>query len=126
MSEEVEVSDVPVYDLEPTEFKFKLRNKDTGVVEDYTMRELLGNEREAYMNSIINKFEMTSNGRSRVKNFTGLQSGLLCRCVYDAEGTLVPEKVLTKWPSRLQSDLYKRAQKMSGMDETAEETAKND
>ncbi len=124
-TEEKEEVAVPIYNAEPAKFEFQIRGAG-GVIEDYYMLELLGDEREAYMNSIIGKFEITANGRSKVKNFTGIQSGLLARCVYDRDNVLVREKLISKWPSKLQSDLYIKAQQMSGMDETAAEKAKND
>jgi hypothetical protein len=115
----------PVYDLVQSTYDFRLRDKE-GEIRTYTMRELTGEEREAYLNGIRDKFEVMPNGKSRVRNFTGLQSGLLAKCVYDDNGALVPLKLINKWPAKLQSDLYKRANKMSGMDETAEDDAKND
>jgi len=129
MSEEIEEKEAPdmlVYDLAPAIFEFGLRDPVTREVRTYTMTELNGTEREAYLNSIVGKFEVTSSGKSRVKNFTGLQSNFLAKCVRDDAGVLVPTKVIDKWPSGLQSELYKRGQRMSGMDETAEEDAKND
>lgn len=127
---EVEVNE---FDLQLQTWDFKLKDAD-GVYHYYVMTEIVGRERDAYLNTLAPRFEVTKEGGSKVKNFTGMQSSLLTRCI-KYKGTdaapISPPKAVTEntigtWPARVQDALHTKAQKLSGLDKLATEEAKND
>jgi hypothetical protein len=118
--------EVKVYDLVAETWPFKLRDHKTGELQDYHLKELVGLERDQYMNRVTKVTKVNADGRGgTISDFVGLYSGLLARCVVHTD-TGKPETEIQRWPARMQEDLYKRAQRLSGLDpKTAEADAKN-
>ena len=101
--------------------------KEGGQEKLYTLQELTGSERDKYLNFMKGRMKVNSDGtRGGIDDFNGLQARLLSMTLKDPEGKLVPEEVLQKWPARVQTLLFKESQKLSGLDDKAEEKAKND
>jgi hypothetical protein len=124
-------AEVNEFDLQLQSWDFKLKDAE-GVYHHYVMTEIVGKERDAYLNTLAPRFEVTKEG-SKVKNFTGMQSSLLFRCI-KYKGTdaapISPPKAVTEntigsWPARVQDALHTKAQKLSGLDKMATEEAKN-
>ncbi len=97
---------------------------------EYTVRELVGRARDKLLTKQVLRYKIGADGKpsGAIKDLDGYQADLLCQSVYDERGTPVPINVIHNWPSSLQSELFKIAQKLSGLgnQEEAEVEAKND
>lgn len=103
------------FNLELESVPFKVRAKD-GTINTYTIREMTGRERDAYLNALTPKIKVNSAGEQiGFRDHKGFQAGLLARCVYDSTGELVPEEVIQTWSGRMQTDLFKIAVRLSGL-----------
>src|SRR5690606_1747028 len=105
----------------------KLRSED-GTIRSYTVRELSGKERDEYLTETSKRFRTDQSGKAiGVRDFDGLQSSLLVRCMTDDEtNKLVTVNFLAGLPARIQEDLYERARKISKLNKEAKAEAKND
>jgi hypothetical protein len=108
----------------------------------YVLRELTGEQRDKYLNGTLARAKTDAEGKvAGVRDLTGYQAALLCLAMRRVEGGEVVDGKLVKgtvletefpdpgmvqsWPSRVQSKLFKRAQKMSGINEEEKPAAKN-
>jgi len=96
----------------------------------YTVRELNGTERGAYLNSVGGRVIINDQGKAvGMKDFTGLEALLLKRCLYGPDGVLVTEKTLATWPASVLGTLFDIAKDLSALNEESkkkvEEEAKN-
>jgi len=112
--------------------KFTLKLKTLPVELDekqYTLTELTGQQRDAYLNVSANRVKMDEKGKvTGIKNFDGLQTHLLSLSMRDPQGQLVLETEIKGWPSTVVEALYAESQKLSGLatgKEAGEEAAKN-
>ena len=114
------------------EFSLKLKEKPVviidadGVRKNYTLRELSGRQRGKYFGELGDRMEFDEQGRlKRVKNYEGLESSLLSRCLYDENNQLVKREVIEDYPASVLAKLFEAAQELSGLGGTAEADAKN-
>jgi hypothetical protein len=117
-----------VLDLNFQEEELYLREKDSKEPSKFILREMSGTDRDAYMNYVSSKTSVSKDGETvKVKDYGGLTAFLLNRTLFRADGiTPVDVNTIQKWPSRVQSVLADKARAISGLDEKADETAKND
>ncbi len=114
------------FDLEVVQKPVKIRTPE-GVVKNYVLKELNGTERDKFLNNMSARMRTDPSGKpTGLKTFDGLQSYLISRSLFDEEGKLVSEKEINSWPARVQAALFTEAQKLSGLDQGAEETVKNE
>jgi hypothetical protein len=91
------------------------------------MRELDGQERDKFLNIMSTRMKTDAKGKpSGVKDFTNLQASLLVASLFKPDGKPFTSAELQKFPSSTQTELFKMAQKLSGLDEKPEDDAKND
>lgn len=113
------------FTLKRTEKTVKLENPD-GTVSNYTLKELTGEERDKYLSGMAKKMKTGPDGKPiGLRDFEGIEADLIFLSLYDEKGKNVPTATIAKYPSRVQRMLFQAAQKLSGLDETAEEEAKN-
>ena len=112
------------FTLKRKEIPLELENPD-GSLDNFIMRELVGIQRDAWLNKMKKKGEISTGGAIKVTDFTNLQADLLCMCIYDSNDKLVELKTLQNWPASLQSELWDMAQELSGLKAKATEEAKN-
>lgn len=98
--------------------------------ENYTLRELDGQQKGKYLNQMGSRIELGADGKvSGFKDYAGLESTLLSLCLYNAEGVPVSKNVIDSWPSSMLTRLFDAAQELSGLNETGrkaqEDEAKN-
>lgn len=111
----------------------------------YVLREVNGQARDLYLNNLAGRLK-GSGDTSTVRDFRDMQANLLSRCLYkkvtvdkeDPPSKSTPEQLermeeipvsveeLRSWPARVQSLVFDRAQKLSGLDTEAEEEVGND
>lgn len=98
----------------------------------YTIREMTGDELFLFLKENSELAEIVSDGEGKVKvqatNFekmAGAIPSLLKRCLYDAEGNLVPVDKITKMPLRIQQKLMDIAQEVNALTKKAAEQAGN-
>jgi hypothetical protein len=133
--------DLLEFDLQIAEVPVKLNGKD-GKTTIYVLRELTGEQRDKYLNGTLARAKTDAEGKvAGVRDLTGYQAALLCLAMRRVEGGEVVDGKLVKgtvletefpdpgmvqsWPSRVQGKLFKRAQKMSGINEEEKPAAKN-
>lgn len=117
------------------ELKFSLVLKEVpvsvtdaeGVEQTYILRELMGSQRDTYLNEMGGRMKFNAEGKTEgLSNYEGLQSGLLSLSLRDENDELVKKSVLQEWPASVLSSLFDVAQELSGLDKGAEAKAKND
>ena len=114
----------------PKEISLEIEERDEQnnvVVNAYMMRELMGNMRDMFLNIVTKKIILDDQDRpTKGSDFTGSCSDLLSKCMYTAQGALVPEKRIQTWSNTAQQELVKMAVELSGLGKGAlEEAAKN-
>jgi hypothetical protein len=112
------------FTLKRKEIPLELEGAD-GTLETFIMRELAGIQRDAWLNKMKKKGEISTGGAIKVTDFTNLQADLLCMCIYDSSDKLVDLKTIQQWPASLQTELFDLAQDLSGLKARAAEEAKN-
>lgn len=91
----------------------------------YEIREMMASVRDKYLDSLGDRMRTDTSGKfSGIRKFDGLQASLLCQCLYDGEGHLVPKEVIQKWPAGVVTGLFEEAQKLNRLDAKEEETKK--
>lgn len=114
------------FTLSRREVKIKLQDPRTDRVTEYTLRELDGTERDKYLNNLASRMKVDKGGKPQgIKDFKDLQADLVSRSLVDGENTNVPIALIQRWPVHVQTELFKMAQKLSALEEGAEEDAKN-
>jgi hypothetical protein len=101
---------------------------DAGEIENFLLIEMTGALRDQWMNKTQTKMKTNSEGKSvGIKDFTGLHASLIAACLFTAvELKPVGEAKIQTFPASTQNALFKRAQKMNGLDDESEKTAKKD
>lgn len=91
----------------------------------YQIRELDGEGRAAYMNSITKDVSIDEDGnvdRTKTKlNVGTFQLQLLAVSLYDPEGKLVPEEIFRKWSGQLLEEMYTDSSQLSKINVRAED-----
>lgn len=98
-----------------------------GVEKKYSLREMLGKDRDAYLTKMGDKVRYNANGKvTGIKSFDGLQASLLEKCLYDENDHLVSVTDIQNFPTKTQNELFKLAQDLNGLSQKAEDESKND
>lgn len=92
-----------------------LENED-GSTSNYVLKEMTGALRDAYLNAQRQNMETGRNGLTVIKNFSGSQSSLICRCLYDDKGKPVNEQTIQSWGVTVQTALHEAAQKINHLE----------
>jgi hypothetical protein len=91
--------------------------------EEYVLRETSGHARVRYDNARIACHEYQEGKLARVHDIADLEPLLVSLCLFK-NGEPVPESWIRGLPSRVQTALYTRARKISGLDETVQSLEK--
>lgn len=107
----------------------KLKEKKIQIGDDmYVLKEMIGTQRDSYMEDQGNRFEPGEKGKAaKVLDWKGMTSFLISLCLYSKKGgeeTAVPQEIINKWPASVQKVLHEEAQKLNGLDLTNEEIKK--
>lgn len=101
-----------------------------GQEHSFVLRELNGRDRDSYLDQMGERMKFSPTGKmAGMKNYKGIQTGLLSLCLYDENETLVSMKTLQEYPSTALSDLYDAACELSALDKGEvkdEDEVKND
>lgn len=102
--------------------------KEDGTLAEYKIKEMTGTDRDKYLNSMSGKMKTDSTGKATgVRDFTGIMTSLIARCLFDEIGKPVSDSFISSWPSSAQKKVFERCQAINGLgDEKNVETAKND
>lgn len=116
--------------------RFSLRREEISVFlsdpnneeeKEYILREMDGDERDAYLNSLEGR--MKQKGKEmRVARFDGFQVSLIRRCLYHSgvDGKLVEEKEIRAYPSSVQNALFDEAHKLCGLGTDSEDDSREE
>ncbi len=97
-----------------------------GKEKDYTLRELTGKLRDLFLNDMGARVKLTAGVVESISNFVGLQSGLLALCLFNENDKPVPADEIESYPATVVAKLFEVAQELSGLDEGAPKSAKNE
>ena len=97
-----------------------------GVTKQFTLRELNGQQRDSFFNSMGKKINIVNGQPQGLKNYDGFQSSLLCMCLLDENDELVSKEKLQAFPAHVLNELWKAAQKLSGIEDEKADEIKND
>jgi hypothetical protein len=114
--------------------RFSLKRKEipieiedeSGAVMTYTLKELNGTNRDLYLTRMSKKMKMNDSKPAGISDFDGLQASLISLSLFDNQGRSVGVPVIQNFPASVQTELFNLAQELSGLDQKAEEEAKND
>jgi len=99
----------------------------TGAKKQYILKELSGQARDTFLTDMAKRCNFGPSGRvQNIKNFQGLQAGLLSLCLYDEQSVLIKKDVLQTFPSSVLSGLFEAAQTLSSLETGGSGTEKND
>ena len=91
------------------------------------LRELLGKERNKYLDKMTNRAKVSTDGKViGIKNFDGFQADLLKDSLFHENEELFSIEEIEALPASTQQKLFERSQKLSGLDQDASDTEKND
>ena len=103
----------------PVTMKFEDGDKD------YTLKELTGKSRDAYMQSLQSKMRFGKDGKpAGLKSFEGLMNGLLTKTLFNEDDEPVKADEINTYPSSVVGALFTASQELSGLnlsDEDEEE-----
>ncbi len=101
--------------------------KIDGEIKPYTLKELLGTERDGYVGRLSKNMKYDSKGNALgLRDFTAMHSKLLAITLFDENDEAVDIKTLQTWPGRTLSTLYKASNELSGLNDEGAEEIKND
>jgi len=104
--------------------------KEDGTTEHWTLTALDGRGRGDHTNFVMDNTEeyTDDNGieRTRLTDFTAIQTRLISVSMLDAKGKPAPYEQVLEWPSPVCAALYSKAREISGLDEEAKKNSKND
>ena len=104
------------FDLTVQSFPVVLKNGD-GEAKAYELREMTSKARDQFLDTLTARTRLDSAGKPvGLNKFEGLQSDLLCRCMYH-ENKLVTSAEIQNWPASVVSLLYKKAQEINHLNE---------
>lgn len=98
--------------LDIKEEKIKMKQ---GITEKYfTLREMTGFERDAYMMGMGKRMQ-DKEGVEGIMDFENIQADLISRCLYDNNNALVTVAVISKWPASAQQTLFDKCEEINGL-----------
>lgn len=86
----------------------------------YEVREMTGKARDDYFGHAATKTRTGADGKPEIKDYSGLYSSLLSKCMYDAAGKPVPADVIDGWSASAQTALFEVARDLNGMKDDPE------
>lgn len=117
--------------LKSAELTTKLREETFEIDgKEFSIRQLLAKERDAFMQEFRKRMEFQ--GETPImKQFIGVQSDLLKRCLYETgKDKPMTEKEIQDMPAKVVQTIYEAAQELNGLteesDKEMEAEAKND
>lgn len=103
---------------------------ENGVPQDYVLRELNGDERDTYTADMGRRTTMQNGKPTGLSDYKNLYSGLVALSLrmVDSSGNYrgVKQDVIQKWPSTVITALFRKVKEISGLDDDAEDDAKNE
>lgn len=100
---------------------------ESGQPQEYIVREMMGVDRDLYMTFMSGKFRVDERGKVvGMKDFNGLQSDLIRRCLYGPDGKPVEERKIKLWPASLQNAVHKLCRQINALDDDQEDVEKKD
>jgi len=112
------------FDLDLKEESIQL--KKTGVLTDYTLKELDGMGRKKWQQLCDDAAKTKGGVVISIKDPVGLQHKLIVMSMFDKDNKPVEESFVRTWPASTQLAIFLKVRELSGLDKEAAETAKND
>jgi hypothetical protein len=98
-----------------------LEGEDGQEEERYTLVEMMGPDREDWLNQHAKRLKIGPDGQPLgITEFKGLFSSLVCRCMFGSDGQKVPKAVFDSWGGSLQQILFAECRKLNGFDSPEE------
>ncbi len=100
--------------------------QEDGTTKEYILREMSGKERDKWLNTNTNRFQIDRNTGVALgmKDHTDFQAGLISKCLYDGT-TLVPLTEISSWPATALYALFEACQELNGMTDKAATESKS-
>lgn len=107
--------------------RVSLKLKDAkGVTKQFWLIGMNGTERENYIDSMQKRVKMNKKGDViGMSTMVGVHADLIGRHMQDDQGKKVPPSFINSLPADVQARIARRCRKISGLDEEAQEAAKN-
>lgn len=100
---------------------------EDGRILNCTLKEITGEERTRYVSSMLSKMRVDAQGKTTgLKTYEGVETDLVMMALHGPDGKTFTKKEIDAFPASMLSALYEAAQRLSGLDNKAEELAKND
>ena len=96
-----------------------------GVPIVYIVREMMGDEKERWNNTMADRVRIVDGKPCGLKEFKDLHPGLICRCLFvQSTGKQVDIQTVRKWPTSQLEELYGLCLEICGLTEPAVEEVK--
>lgn len=101
---------------------------EAGKEQTYIIRELTGKQRSTFMNKIAakTKLDPKTGQPTGLRSTDGLYEELITLSLFDPTGKQITPEILAEWPSSVTTDIFRTAQRLSGLGEEAEEALKKE
>ncbi len=115
------------YDLLRKEEVIKLVDAKTRLVTKYRLVDIFGSDRDEYNTFTSKKLTVSDGKASGVTDTIGIQAKLLSLAILkeNEEARAFSMAEIQAWPSSIQTAIFKKAERICGLDKEAEERAKN-
>ena len=122
------MADVLRFDAVCKEIDVVLCDPSDKTEKDYKLKELIGRDRNKYLNKMKNRVKLDGKGQSLgIKTFDGFQADLLKISLFDPKtDDFVSEDFIEDLPSSTQMKLFNASQELSGLDNAKDSEEKND
>lgn len=105
---------------ETPSFTIKLKEKPV-LIDDqpFTLKELTGSQRDIYLNENAGRLRIdpTTGQTKGFKDYKGIHTDLLSKCMYDPEGKVVTKVFLNELPASVVTGLFQLANELNKLDE---------
>lgn len=96
-----------------------------GGVELCTLREMFGDDKDAWSNFMNDRAKLNSAGEAvGLKNHAGVESELITKCLYNAQGKQIPKSIISKFPASTISALFDACLSLNSLTKKAKDEAK--
>ncbi len=118
--------EIPTFRLKLKEVPIRLVGATDGMTRNYTIRQMTGVIRDAYLEWQRQRVDRHEDGSVKILNYMDLEAHLIALMLHDDKGVPVPITEIRQYPDEIQEELFRICNNVQGMGKEGLEAAKND
>lgn len=107
------------------ERRVRLSNRD-GKLQDYTVREMTGNDQAWWMKQVGRRIQVSRSGKPIKQDYEGMHADLIHLCLYGPDGKKVNKTLIQSWGPKCLNRLFALCQEVNGLNDKVSEVEGND